>query len=197
MRKNFLHGSASKLEINSSGTPKQDPRRPRSADSRFDRKASERFGTDDLDVIFKRAAKEVDVSTGSSNMYSRGMSSSSEGSIWSSIQKNSTFNTVDEVLDSLLSDTEETYGIEISDGVVWALKSAIQQAVDDPELLPVIRALHNDDIIRQASVFNEGEIPSDLVEAIRSASLPPGKCFGWKYFSCCLCRSLTILFCNL
>jgi hypothetical protein len=147
-----------------------------SGQSIFDGKASEEFGTDDLDAIFKRAAKEVDAA-GSANMYSRALSSSSDGSFWSSLQPNvkkESFKNVDEILDSLLSDTEETYGIEIADGVVWALKSAVQQNVSEPALLPVIRALHNDDVINQASVFNEGEIPHDLVEAIRSTSLPPG-----------------------
>jgi hypothetical protein len=175
-RREVLSSSAD-LETMSRPTLEPNSRRPRSVQPRLDGKASQEFGTDDLDVIFKRAAKEVDASTGSSNMFSRGLSSSSDGSIWASVKPNATsdpFKNIDEILDSLLSDTEETYGIEIADGVVWALKSAVQQYVTEPALLPVIRALHNDDVINQASVFNEGEIPHDLVDAIRSSSLPPG-----------------------
>ncbi|KAG7369299.1 hypothetical protein IV203_032042 [Nitzschia inconspicua] len=157
-RKNVLHGSDD-LQFLSRSTLLPELR-ARSADSRIDGKASEKFGTDDLDTIFKRAAKEIE--------------ESSQESMWSSAQRCGNFKSVGDVLDSLLSDTEETYGIEISDGFVWALKSAIQQAVTEPDLYQVIQALHDEKIIQEASVFNEGNIPSDLIEAIRSTSLPPG-----------------------
>jgi hypothetical protein len=81
---------------------------------------------------------------------------------------------LDSILDTLLSDTEETYGIEISESVITALKNAVKLSVEEVSLFPVIRALYDDNVIDRASSLNGGEIPRDLIEAIRLTSLPPG-----------------------
>jgi hypothetical protein len=149
--------------------------RSRSADSKFGDMSRRRFGSDDLEEIFERATKEVGPYSGPSSGFS--MSSSGSFVSLSSIRYGGSYGereSLDSILDTLLSDTEETYGIEISESVITALKNAVKLSVEEVSLFPVIRALYDDNVIDRASSLNGGEIPRDLIEAIRLTSLPPG-----------------------
>lgn len=76
--------------------------------------------------------------------------------------------------DSIISDTEETYGIAIPKKIINGMKDAILGGVDDVPFISIVRSLHEDSVIKTAEE-NAGEsIPVDLLIAIRSTSLPPG-----------------------
>jgi hypothetical protein len=180
-------GDLEVLKSHANSMQKQRIVRSSSADSRLGVSLSldiaqdliSRFGSDDLEEIFKHAAKGAEPSE-NSTLNSKSLShslGSSSGSIASStyLYKNSIDGRdVEAVLDSLFSDTEETYGIDIPQGVIDALKKSVKKSAVDPTLLRVVRALHDDDVMDQAETYYQGSIPIDLIQAIRASSLPPG-----------------------
>jgi hypothetical protein len=80
----------------------------------------------------------------------------------------------DAAFDTIISDTEETYGIAIPSDVVEALKRAAVGSILDASFLSIVKSLHDDGVIHQAGIYRGEAIPVDLVSAIRSTSLPPG-----------------------
>ena len=113
------------------------------------------LGSDNLDVLYKHAANQTE----GNNMSLKSIFPESSG---------------DAAFETIISDTEETYGIEIPSGVVDGLKKAAFDFSPDVSFLSIVRSLHDDDVIRQAERYHGIPIPDDLIAAIRSTSLPPG-----------------------
>jgi hypothetical protein len=144
-------------------------------------------GSDDLAVIYKSAAitvetkrRKIDTPDYSSSMSKKqgyscfaSKSLSLEGSppiVSSTHRRMSVANTVD----SIIADTEETYGIEIPIAVVDAIKNALCEAVPDDGLLSIVQALHDKGVLADAESCYGQTIPAELVQALRATSLPPG-----------------------
>jgi hypothetical protein len=115
-------------------------------------------GTDDLEMLYKQAVKQV------------------EGS--ASLMASMPSKKGDAAFESIISDTEETYGIEIPSDVVEALKMATMGSSRDVTFISIVKSLHDDEVIGEAEDYLGKDIPGDLVGAIRLTSLPPGVSVG-------------------
>jgi hypothetical protein len=125
--------------------------------------------TDDLDALFKQAV-QVD-SAPSARMSSA--SNLNQDSLLASTHHMPN-RSGEAALTTIITDTEETYGIEIPPDLVQALRKAAIGPFPDVPLLTIVKALHDDIIIEEAERYYGQPIPNDLIAAVRSVSLPPG-----------------------
>jgi hypothetical protein len=125
--------------------------------------------TDDLDALFKQAA-QVD-SASSARMNSA--SNLNQDSLMA-LTHHMPNRSGEAALTTIITDTEETYGIEIPPNLVEALRKAVIGPFPDVPLLTIVKALHDDVVIEEAKRYYGQPIPNDLIAAVRLVSLPPG-----------------------
>lgn len=117
-------------------------------------------GTDDLDQLLRHAATKVEGNA--SLLASTHHMDNATGQL---------------ALETIFSDTEATYGIEVPTEIKDALRAAILSTYDDPENTPfifIVQCLHDDAVIQNAERHVGKDIPLDLLGAIRSTALPAG-----------------------
>jgi hypothetical protein len=125
--------------------------------------------SDDLDTIFKHAARQADAKLGCKSP----VAEDSNTTLLASTDMPKA--TCVAALETIVTDTEATYGIEIPSELVDALRRACIGALGDTvPFISIVKALHYDEIIEEAEIYYGQSIPIDLLAAMRSTSLPPG-----------------------
>lgn len=146
-------------------------------------------GSDDLDVIYKRAVNEVDTFCAKTGTCGNMSSIVSSNQLEILASKSTVLNgasavvsstivhrtkSVSTVMKSIIADTEETYGIEVPIAIIDALNQAVCESVQDSSLLSIIQTLHDNRVFAEAENYYGTAFPTDLIQALRTTSLPPG-----------------------